>query len=303
MFTRALIKVHPELEAGLPDDQDMNATCLQVFEKWVDSLASFTPTDVIALTSSKYTHYPNNSGGGSNHQICLQVCLDPPQKLFLKDFVNSQVPYALALETMRLLNQASFNSIEVWTPEVIRCLYADTAWYGAETDEDFLQEFEVMNEEPFSSDDQQLVLPSSWCERMFENGFLPVGFHETMSSEDLNQFKTEHPSLRNDHLLAMQGLKSLLMLPPIESSQENPYDRLVAAFIFLWDQDNLLPDAMDDVLNYRYEGDESFEAQTLLEYNAPIELGTCIRDIHFIERQIQFQCAIGRLYNAMLAFA
>ncbi len=286
----------------MSEEQDLNSTCLRVFEKWVESLQSYSPGDVISLAASQYSGYSTNSPEQENQQVCLQVYLQAPPTLYLKEFVNSQVPYALALEVIRLLNRVAYGPLEIWTPEVIRELFGYTAWYGTETDEEFLEEFEGMNDEPFNPDDHQVLLPSRWMDRMADSGFMPVGFKTKMSQKVLRGFKTEAPSLQTDLVTAMQNLQSVLRTPPIHSSEESSQDRVEPAFVFLWDESNFLPDAMDDVLNYRFEGGESSEAQAVLEYKGHAQLDVCVTDILFIERQLRLQRAIGRLYDAMQAF-
>ena len=301
LFTRALLKVHPDLEQDLPVDNDLNSTCLVALDNWISSLNSYGAKDVILLQPTQYGSY-SRSCGEEQHTFTFQFYTEAPESLLLKDFVNTEVPYELALETIRLLNLVAYRGQEIWTPEVIRETYGHTTWFGSDSDEEFLEQFEDMNETPFDPQEHDSLLPSAWCERMAESGYLPVGSKTLMSKRALNSFKAASDPRQRELVLAMQGIKILLNQPVIHSSEENPYERLMAAFVFLWDDSNFLGDAMDEVLDYRYNGGEASESQINLEYNAKTALSVCEQDIHFIERQLLIHCATGRLYDAIKSF-
>ncbi len=300
LFTKALVELHPELEQGLPEGVNLNTTCSQVFEKWASSLSAYHPDDVLAVSSSRYAGYSSSSDDSVN-RICVQLACEQTQSVYLKDFVNSTVPFALAMETMRVINKVSCGNLEIWAPEIIRDLYGYTAWGGSDTDEEFLQYFEEMNDEPFDPEQHQALLPSSWTDTMLESGYLEVGFKPTMGVRKLNSFKCDDRRV-NDLVDALKGIHVLNELPVIHSSDETQHERVTAAFVFLWNDDAFLVDAIDEVVNYRYESGESSEVQSLLDYTAGTKDATLHEDIKFLERQLQYRVAIGRLVDALRPF-
>ena len=300
LFTKALVELHPELEQGLPDGLNLNTTCLQVFERWTGSLTAYHPDDVLAVSSSRYAGYSSSNEDPVN-QICVQLACEQSQSVYLKDFVNSTVPFALAMETIRVINRVSYGNLEIWAPEIIRELYGYSAWGGSETDEEFLEYFQEMNDEPFDPEEHQSLLPSSWRETMLESGYLEVGFKPTMGVKKLNSFKCDDSRV-NDLVDALKGIHVLNELPVIHCSDETQHERVVAAFVFLWADDAFLVDALDEVVNYRYESGESSEAQSFFEFTSATKNSTLHEDIKFVERQLQYRVAIGRLVDAMRPF-
>ena len=300
LFTKALVALHPELEQGLPEGLNLNTTCMQVFENWAGSLTAYHPDDVLAVSSTRYAGY-SSSNEDSVNQICVQLACEQTQSVYLKDFVNSSVPFALAMETIRVINRVSYGNLEIWAPELIRELYGYTAWGGSDTDDEFLEHFEEMNDEPFDPEQHQALLPSSWTDTMLEAGYLEVGFKPTMGVRKLNTFKCD-VSRVNDLVDALKAIHALNELPVIHSSDETQNERVMAAFVFLWNDDAFLVDAIDEVVNYRYEGGESSEVQSLLDYTSATKDSTLKEDLKCLERQLQYRVAIARQVDAIRPF-
>jgi hypothetical protein len=300
-FTQTLLEVHPSLEAGVPEDSDLNAACLKVFQNWTSKLQSHSEHDSLVLATSKY-HYSPQTVHTHSDELCLMFSASTSGALYLKEFVNSSLPYELVLEAMRLVNCLACGALEIWTPEVIRDLYSYTSWYGSDTDVEFEEQFEDMNQEAFNPEEHEVLLPSDWQDRMATAGFLPVGRKTTMNHAKLDAFKSASDARQTTLVLAMQECLSLLALPPVHSTEDQSHDKVEAAFVFLWDDSAFLADALDEVVNERYNCGESSENQCELTYNHTTTLEHMVNDVKFVDRLVEFQSGVGRLFQAMLAF-
>lgn len=302
LFTQALLKVHPELESGVPEDKDLNSTCLIVFERWVNSLSAYRDEDLLTLGLDRYHGNMQSSDSQSKLDcLCLMLTFEMPRAFYLKPFVNSSLPYELVSDTLATLNELACSSIEIWTPDVIREHYGYAHWYGTETDEEFIEEFEAMSEETFNPVEHEALLPSAWVDRMAEAGYLPSEFKGGPKPSKLSAFAGANAS-QDELIAALLAVKQLLGLPRLHSSQEDNIDVTNAAFVFLWDESRFLPAALDEVVNYRFECGESTDEQTIVEYTASTKLVVIDEDIRFIERQVAIRMATGRLMEAMSSF-
>jgi hypothetical protein len=302
LFTQALLNVYPDLETGVPEDKDLNSTCLIVFERWVNSLGSYRDNDLLTLGVDRYHGNMQTSDSQSQlDSLCLMLTFEMPCAFYLKPFVNAMLPYELVSDTLATLNELACSSIEIWTPDLIREHYSYVHWYGAVTDEEFIEEFEAMGEETFNPEEHEALLPSAWTDHMAQAGYIPSDLRAGLKLFQLASFDGGNAS-QAELVSALLAVKQLLGLPRQHSSQQENFDLTNAAFVFLWDDSSFLPDALDEFVNYRFECGESTDEQTIVEYTASTELVVIEEDIRFIERQVAIRMATGRLMDAMSSF-
>lgn len=301
LFTKALLQVHPELEQGLPEGHELNSTCLQVFEKWAGSLQGDQPGDAVCMAPDIYEMYNTRPGQTQGSNISVVLSLNPSSTIFLKEFVNSAVDFDLATMTVQILNRLAYSCIEVWTPESMRELYSYTHWYGSDTDEEYLEEFEDMNGEPYNPEEHEALLPSAWYDTMAQAGYVPVGAERVSLGDVVKRYKGLSP--KQDELVdALVELDAVIELPSIHCSQEDHMEKTCAAATFLWDENDFLPHLMDEVLEHRWNGGESSEEQTVLVYSDTAKVSEMENDIRLIERQMLVRGTLARVCAAIQSF-
>lgn len=258
--------------------------------------------DLLSLAVDRYQGQMYSSSLNSQaDRLCLMLNFEMPRAFFLKPFVNSSLPYDLVSDILITLNRLAYSGIEVWTPDVIRVHYAYVNWHGTETDEEFIEEFESMSEEPFNPEEHEVLLPSAWCDHMAQAGYLLNDFKGGFKPSELSIFVGVNSS-QDELISALLAVKQQLDLPSLNSSQEDNHDVINAAFVFLWDESDFLADAMDEVINDRFNSGESTEEQTIVEYTADTKLVVIEQDVRYIERQVELRMATGRLMDAMASF-
>lgn len=259
---------------------------------------SFYPDDCIAIGADFNSYFPN-SGTGSPIRVSLQTQCEG--SFSLKKFVDSDVDYRLATEAIRALNAVAYEGLEIWTPEVIFSAYAYHEWFGEEDDDGFRDAWQEHNDEPIEENCGRLI-PSAWFDTLASSGYLPLGFQPLLKPRELAAYRKSTEARVVALAKAISTVFALAAKERPPNSNEDYTEKLEASFCFLWDEDDMLADAMDEVLNQRWNCGEATEAQFGFEIG-PNTLDTEIeQDIRYLEHLITVQLAVGNLRKAMVAF-
>lgn len=298
-LARVLLAREPTLLDGIEVEGHVNDVCSQVVQKWIESLQSFYANDAITIHAG-YSPYNNHSSEDSSRiGVSLSTSFEGP--FHLKAFVDSDVDYRLSTEAIRALNAIAYDGLEIWTPDVIRSMYAQHEWFGEEDDVGFSNAWQEYNDEPMEENSGRLM-PSSWDDTLASSGYLPLDTKPSLKATELAKYMKSADTRVVTLTKAVSNVFALAAKQRLPNSSEGYTETVEPSFCFLWDEDEMLAEAIDEVINERWNSGESTEAQFefgICQNTDDVDVG---HDIRYLEHLIEVQLAVGNLRKAMAAF-
>jgi hypothetical protein len=129
-----------------------------------------------------------------------------------------------------------------------------------------------------------------------------VGHKPTLTATESAAYKRSADGRVVNLAKAIAKVFKLAETARLPNSSENQVDRVAASFCFLWDEDDMLGDAMDEVLQERWNCGESTECQFEFEIVQSTPDEVIEQDVVYLEHLIAVQLAVGELRKAMVAF-
>lgn len=303
--------MHPKLLKGVDLERNLNDVCVEVVLKWTASLKSRNLNDAITVEpeSTGYNSFRGHSF--DNNKLSLTMWMEETNTFYLKDFVDKCKNPSLAHDAIHALDSITYKGLEVWTPVVIKDMYAYAEWYGCDTDKAVREErmnnlYEVGEEDENRAEEEEraenedFLLPSKWDKQMADAGYKPCSRKPKLSQKALAALRKESPT--GDDLLAkaIQTLRKLARQGHADSGDEDTFANTQAAFIFLWDREcDLLPHALDQAINDRWNSGESRDCQLHVEIDKSSSGDQVFNTVVAIEKLVEIQVAIGAIVDAM----
>lgn len=275
----------------------MNSVCLHVAEKWIASIRGRGNDDTVALEPEhSYGHsadYSDVSG-----MAVMTLWLDQAPTLLLKPFIEACSNREVALEVIRTLNNIAYKGLEIWTPEIIKDMFAGEHWFGNTTDAAFIEEFEGNHDEPFDPTEHSIILPSLWEKNMTDSGYETVGSKPKLTQKALKAFAKGASQREKNLVKAIVKVRRISRR--VEHTDEETWGNTMAAFVFDWDGNDMLSHALDEIMNYRWETGEARECQLQIQFDGASSPEMVTTNVIAIEKLVDIQQAVGELYDAMI---
>lgn len=295
-----MLKLYPELLAGADLDANINSVCVQIAEKWVASLKSRSEGDSVSIGPPGFDSYLTRDKQTSS-EVAVTLWVEQEEVCYLKPVVQSCSDQELALEAIRAVNAIAYKGLEIWTPLAIKEMFAHERWGGATTDKAFIEEFEVMNDEPIDPTDESILMPSKWDETLAKSGYVEVGDKPKMTLKALAETAKTGSPAEKALATAIRKLRAINKLGHVRHSDEESYNNVQPAFVFLWDNDDMLPHALDEILESKWNSGEGRDCQLSIAIDETSSQEKITTDILAFEGLVEIQQAVGAIFDAMLA--
>ncbi len=302
----AIVELHPELFDGVDLDAQLNASCALVVQKWSDTLKSrFDSDSIVLIPDWNSVHATHRSASETQaSEACLSMGLECEEVFRLKPFVKASSSKDLAMEAMRALDDIMYKGIDVWTPQSIRDAYSYEAWFGATTNKEFLSEFEDQNGEPFDVEESSgRVLPDDWDKKMADSGYIKPSSTKKWSNKRLNEFSLTACKKEKNLVKAILAIRKLAKAGQVRSTDEESYGNTQPAFLFFWDDDDMLGHAIDEIYEQRWNSGEGRDSQISVVINPSLTKNEAMMNVTAFEKIVEIQNAVGSLFDAMAAIS
>ena len=180
-------------------------------------------------------------------------------------------------------------------------MFAHECWCGATTDQAFIEEYAMVNDEPFDPEENSILLPSKWDKTLTESGYVEAGDKQKMTLKALAETARTGSPAEKALVKAIRRLRAINKLGHVRHSDEESYNNVQPAFVFLWDDDDMLPHALDEILESKWNSGEGRDCQLSIAIDEKSSQERITDDILAFERLVEIQQAVGAIFDAMLA--
>ncbi len=304
--------MHPELLGQVTlSEHDLAKSCIDIVERWQASLKSFLPKDALAIQPEVTGYRSGNNPEFGGDLLTVQLFLDCPEPIYLKDFMKRCRNKVLAHDAAKAIDQISYLGLEIWAPEVIRDMYGSMNWYHCDNDADILEEFAANHWEgegdevpAMKPEDFPYVLPSKWDAHMKKLGYKKPGPKPLASTQQLRELAKGRSQKDADLARAILKLRKVIKRGHLRcSDDEDRWGCVEPSFVFLWDTDSAqLRHALDEAVEDRYNAGVSRENVLQVSVRPESALQQVEDDVRAVEHLLEMQIAMGDLHTAMKSF-